>query len=61
MHIFWSFYSTAKIEEMKQGLLNKISELGRELPLNTLDELIDRFGGPDRVSEVSPLCLTVLA
>ncbi|XP_048859482.1 protein strawberry notch homolog 2-like isoform X1 [Brienomyrus brachyistius] len=44
---------TAKIEEMKQGLLNKISELGRELPLNTLDELIDRFGGPDRVSEMT--------
>lgn len=37
---------------MKQGLLNKISELGKELPLNTLDELIDKFGGPDKVSEV---------
>lgn len=38
---------------MKQGLLNKISQLGKELPLNTLDELIDKFGGPDKVSEVS--------
>lgn len=43
---------TARIEEMKQGLLNKISILGKELPLNTLDELIDKFGGPDEVSEV---------
>lgn len=37
---------------MKQGLLNKIAVLGKELPLNTLDELIDKFGGPDKVSEV---------
>ncbi|XP_049910353.1 protein strawberry notch homolog 2-like isoform X2 [Epinephelus moara] len=44
---------TARIEEMKQGLLNKISELGKELPLNTLDELIDKFGGPDKVSEMT--------
>ncbi|XP_069550947.1 si:ch73-63e15.2 isoform X2 [Brachyistius frenatus] len=44
---------TARIEEMKQGLLNKISDLGKELPLNTLDELIDRFGGPDKVSEMT--------
>lgn len=43
---------TARIEEMKHGLLNKISILGKELPLNTLDELIDKFGGPDKVSEV---------
>ena len=43
---------TARIEEMKQDLLNKISELGKELPLNTLDELIDKFGGPDKGSEV---------
>uniref|UniRef100_A0A672Z7B3 Protein strawberry notch homolog 2 n=1 Tax=Sphaeramia orbicularis TaxID=375764 RepID=A0A672Z7B3_9TELE len=42
-----------KKEEMKQGLLNKISELGKELPLNTLDELIDKLGGPDKVSEMT--------
>uniref|UniRef100_A0A665TGT4 Protein strawberry notch homolog 2 n=1 Tax=Echeneis naucrates TaxID=173247 RepID=A0A665TGT4_ECHNA len=42
-----------KIEEMKQDLLNKISVLGKELPLNTLDELIDKFGGPDKVSEMT--------
>ncbi|KAG9350636.1 hypothetical protein JZ751_024525 [Albula glossodonta] len=44
---------TAKIEEMKQDLLNRISVLGKELPLNTLDELIDKFGGPERVSEMT--------
>uniref|UniRef100_A0AAY4EDB4 Protein strawberry notch homolog 2 n=1 Tax=Denticeps clupeoides TaxID=299321 RepID=A0AAY4EDB4_9TELE len=44
---------TARIEEMKQGLLNKIAELGKELPLNTLDELIDKFGGPEKVSEMT--------
>ncbi|XP_034738503.1 protein strawberry notch homolog 2 isoform X2 [Etheostoma cragini] len=44
---------TARIEEMKQGLLHKISMLGKELPLNTLDELIDKFGGPDKVSEMT--------
>ncbi|XP_063748412.1 si:ch73-63e15.2 isoform X2 [Eleginops maclovinus] len=46
-------HQTARIEEMKQGLLNKISMLGKELPLNTLDELIDKFGGPDKVSEMT--------
>uniref|UniRef100_A0A3B4AMG3 Protein strawberry notch homolog 2 n=1 Tax=Periophthalmus magnuspinnatus TaxID=409849 RepID=A0A3B4AMG3_9GOBI len=44
---------TARIEEMKQGLLTKIAELGKELPLNTLDELIDKFGGPEKVSEMT--------
>uniref|UniRef100_A0A3P8YXD4 Protein strawberry notch homolog 2 n=1 Tax=Esox lucius TaxID=8010 RepID=A0A3P8YXD4_ESOLU len=44
---------TARIEEMKQSLLNKIADLGKELPLNTLDELIDKFGGPEKVSEMT--------
>lgn len=44
---------TARIEEMKQGLLSKIAELGKQLPLNTLDELIDKFGGPEKVSEMT--------
>uniref|UniRef100_A0A671RER1 Protein strawberry notch homolog 2 n=1 Tax=Sinocyclocheilus anshuiensis TaxID=1608454 RepID=A0A671RER1_9TELE len=44
---------SAKLEELKQGLLGKIAELGKELPLNTLDELIDRFGGPEKVSEMT--------
>uniref|UniRef100_A0A672Z6H7 Protein strawberry notch homolog 2 n=1 Tax=Sphaeramia orbicularis TaxID=375764 RepID=A0A672Z6H7_9TELE len=46
-------FAYSRIEEMKQGLLNKISELGKELPLNTLDELIDKLGGPDKVSEMT--------
>uniref|UniRef100_A0A672T0V5 Protein strawberry notch homolog 2 n=1 Tax=Sinocyclocheilus grahami TaxID=75366 RepID=A0A672T0V5_SINGR len=45
--------SLAWLEEKKQGLLNKIAELGKELPLNTLDELIDKFGGPEHVSEMT--------
>ncbi|KAI5092738.1 strawberry notch-like 2a [Silurus meridionalis] len=44
---------TAKLEELKHGLLAKIAELGKELPLNTLDELIDQFGGPEKVSEMT--------
>ncbi|KAF5903061.1 protein strawberry notch 2 isoform X1, partial [Clarias magur] len=44
---------TAKLEDMKQQLLGKIAELGKELPLNTLDELIDQFGGPEEVSEMT--------
>lgn len=51
-NVFLHFVFTARIEDMKQSLLNKIAELGKELPLNTLDELIDKFGGPDKVSEV---------
>ncbi|XP_062868520.1 si:ch73-63e15.2 [Trichomycterus rosablanca] len=43
----------ARLEKMKQDLLTKISELGKELPLNTLDELIDKFGGPEKVSEMT--------
>ncbi|XP_056598762.1 protein strawberry notch homolog 2a isoform X2 [Triplophysa dalaica] len=43
----------AKLLEDKQRLLGKIAELGKDLPLNTLDELIDRFGGPERVSEMT--------
>lgn len=43
----------AKLQEMKQDLLNKIAVLGQELPLNTLDALIDKLGGPDRVAEMT--------
>ncbi|KAF4117879.1 protein strawberry notch homolog 2a isoform X1 [Onychostoma macrolepis] len=43
----------AKLQELKLRLLGKIAELGKELPLNTLDELIDRFGGPEKVSEMT--------
>ncbi|XP_023653713.1 protein strawberry notch homolog 2-like [Paramormyrops kingsleyae] len=44
---------SVKLEEMKRRLLGRICELGRELPLNTLDELIDRLGGPEKVSEMT--------
>uniref|UniRef100_A0A8C1NE23 Protein strawberry notch homolog 2 n=1 Tax=Cyprinus carpio TaxID=7962 RepID=A0A8C1NE23_CYPCA len=44
---------SAKLEELKLRLLGRIAELGKELPLNTLDELIDRFGGPEKVSEMT--------
>ncbi|XP_027884716.1 strawberry notch homolog 2b isoform X1 [Xiphophorus couchianus] len=46
-------HQSARIDEMKHSLLNKIAVLGKELPLNTLDVLIDRFGGPDKVSEMT--------
>lgn len=41
-----------RVERLKQDLLAKVRALGRELPVNTLDELIDRLGGPERVAEV---------
>ena len=34
-------------------LLDKIEILGKRLPPNTLDQLIDELGGPDKVGEVS--------
>ncbi|XP_064252181.1 protein strawberry notch homolog 2 isoform X1 [Passer domesticus] len=42
-----------KVEKMKQDLLAKVKALGKELPLNTLDELIDYFGGPENVAEMT--------
>lgn len=42
------------VEKLKQDLLAKVKALGKELPLNTLDELINHFGGPDHVAEVLP-------
>ncbi|CAF0804799.1 unnamed protein product, partial [Didymodactylos carnosus] len=38
---------------MKSDLLNKIDALGRRLPANTLDELIDQLGGPHCVAEMT--------
>lgn len=39
--------------EMKRDLLNSIRSLGRRLPANTLDELIDLLDGPDHVAEMT--------
>jgi hypothetical protein len=37
---------------LKTDLLNTVDNLGRNLPANTLDELIDQLGGPSQVAEV---------
>uniref|UniRef100_G1NZT1 Protein strawberry notch homolog 2 n=1 Tax=Myotis lucifugus TaxID=59463 RepID=G1NZT1_MYOLU len=42
-----------QVERLKQDLLAKVRVLGRELPVNTLDELIDQLGGPEHVAEMT--------
>ncbi|XP_073076807.1 protein strawberry notch homolog 2 isoform X5 [Manis javanica] len=42
-----------RVERLKQDLLTKVRLLGRELPVNTLDELIDQLGGPECVAEMT--------
>ncbi|VTJ68874.1 Hypothetical predicted protein [Marmota monax] len=42
-----------RVERLKQDLLAKVRVLGQELPVNTLDELIDQLGGPERVAEMT--------
>jgi len=39
--------------QMKRDLLNAIRQLGKRLPANTLDELIDLFDGPANVAEMT--------
>ena len=41
------------IYEMKRDLLNSIRALGKRLPANTLDELIDLLDGPEHVAEMT--------
>ncbi|XP_036026286.1 protein strawberry notch homolog 2 isoform X3 [Onychomys torridus] len=41
------------VERLKQGLLAKVRALGRELPVNTLDQLIHQLGGPECVAEMT--------
>ncbi|XP_041435843.1 protein strawberry notch homolog 2 isoform X2 [Xenopus laevis] len=42
-----------EVDLQKMELLKKVEMLGKELPLNTLDELIDQFGGPEKVAEMT--------
>lgn len=44
---------TQKCIRLKQELLDEIEQLSKLLPANTLDKLIDEFGGVDNVAEMT--------
>lgn len=45
--------SFEKASTIKEEMLQKIEELGEKLPLNSIDQLIHDFGGPENVAEMT--------
>ena len=39
--------------QLREEIMIKIERLGKHLPANTLDQLIDELGGPTNVSEMT--------
>ena len=45
--------SIRRARELKERLLRQVHGLGKRMPANTLDQLIDELGGPDNVAEMT--------